>query len=534
MASRRLTPVLALVALCVLLFFFGLGSRAIWDIDEGKHASTTKVMVQTGDWITPTLDGEPFFDKPILFNWLGAIAFALLGFTEFAARLPAALLGTLGVLSVYWFGRRVFGEDTGFLSGLVLATSLLFIVLSRVVVHDIALAVSTSLCLFFFYLGATEEERRGRWFLLFYVAAGFAVLAKGPLGLALPGLVIGLYLVLTRRLGLVREMRIGWGLLIVPAIALPWYLAISLANPEYPAYFFAKHLAHLGSKDLRHAHGFFYYVPYLIGGTFPWTAFFPLALVRGFRRAFARHAEPDPAADGIRFLLVWIVASYLFFSTASAKLPTYLLPLFPPIALLVAIFLRELATTASDGLRRAAFWLHLPVTLGLWAAFAYAQLEPPVRLTEKYGVDLGKLDIFLLTIAGFAAVALYFLWRRRTDLAAATLVALMACGLVFFTTAFAPDIDPYRAAKRLSARIEEELAPEGRMCFYHRRKDSALFYTDRELVMPETVGDVGRLLAASEPVMCLIDDREMQVLAPLRDRFEVLDREGNTYLISNR
>ena len=121
-----------LVLLCLALFFLRLGGFALWDIDEGMHASTSKIMVQSGDWLAPVYNGEPFYDKPPLYNWFVALSFLVFGFTEFAARLPSALLGLGTVLLTYRFGRRMLGAEAAFLGAAVLATSLEFVVLSRI------------------------------------------------------------------------------------------------------------------------------------------------------------------------------------------------------------------------------------------------------------------------------------------------------------------------------------------------------------------------------------------------------------------
>ncbi|MGB6366058.1 MAG: glycosyltransferase family 39 protein, partial [Thermoanaerobaculia bacterium] len=167
-AERR--RILVLLALCGFLFLFQLGSRALWDHDEGIHAAMARNMVVTGDWVTPSFNGEAFFDKPILFNWIGAASFALLGFTELAARLPAALLGLACVAVTYLLGKRMFGSSVGFLGALVLATSGLFMVLARSVQYDMVLTFFTTLSLFLFYSGVVDEKHRRRYFLLFYVA----------------------------------------------------------------------------------------------------------------------------------------------------------------------------------------------------------------------------------------------------------------------------------------------------------------------------------------------------------------------------
>jgi 4-amino-4-deoxy-L-arabinose transferase-like glycosyltransferase len=137
--------ILLLVVLCLVLFFFHLGARPLWDTDEGMHASTSKGMVLSGDWITPTFNGENFYDKPVLHNWFVSISFLIFGFTEFAARLPAAILGLGGVILTYLLGRRMFSPVAGFLSGAILATNVEYAMLSRTVVHDISLCIFVTL-----------------------------------------------------------------------------------------------------------------------------------------------------------------------------------------------------------------------------------------------------------------------------------------------------------------------------------------------------------------------------------------------------
>ena len=181
--------ILVLCVLCLVVFFFQLGSHPLWDVDEGMHASTSKDMVLSGDWVTTRVNGKNFYDKTVLFNWFAALSFLVFGFTEFAARMPAALLGLGTVLVTYLLGRRLFGSRAGLLGGVILATSPEYIVLSRSVTHDISLAFFITLALFFFYAACSSQPHRRMNLFLLYAALGFAVLAKGPIGLLLPGLI---------------------------------------------------------------------------------------------------------------------------------------------------------------------------------------------------------------------------------------------------------------------------------------------------------------------------------------------------------
>jgi len=296
------------------MFFFRLGSRPLWNIDEGKHAVTSKEMVLSGDWITTTLYGENFYDKPILFNWLVALSFLVFGFTEFAARFPAAILG-LGCVGVtYLLGRSMFGPTTGFLGGMILATSGMFIVLSRSVVHDISLVFFMTLALFFFYLGYTSEQRRKTYFLLFYASLGFAVLAKGPMGVLLPGLIIGLLLLLKGKLRFLKEMEMGWGVVVFLIVAAPWYVLISLNNSDYAGYFFIENnIMRFLSLEARHARPFWFYFPVLLGGFSPWSFFLPLAFIRVFRGGWKSMNERT------LFLILWFGGDLPFLFSGKLK-----------------------------------------------------------------------------------------------------------------------------------------------------------------------------------------------------------------------
>jgi len=269
------------------------------------------------------LQWEDFHDKPILHNWLVSISFLIFGFTGFAARLPAAILGLGGVLTAYLLGRRMFGAAAGLLSGAILATSVEYTMLSRFVVHDISLCFFMTLAMFFFYEGFVDERHRRRSFILFYASLGFAVLAKGPVGVVLPGCIIGLFLMLKRKLSFLKEMEMAWGILIFLAVAAPWYVLISMRDSDYGWYFFIhNNLMRFLNPRAQHHQPFYYYFLAFSGGFFPWSCFLPLPMVQAFRGPFKRINE------GTLYLLLWFSVIFIFFSAASSKLSTYVLPYF--------------------------------------------------------------------------------------------------------------------------------------------------------------------------------------------------------------
>ena len=521
--------VLTLIGLCLFLFCFGLHSRVLWDVDEGMHAVMTKNILLNGDWVTPTFNGENFYDKPILFNWLGAVCFLLFGFNEFAARLPASIFGTAGVLVTYYLGRRMFGPTVGFLGGVFLASSAEYLLLSRVVVHDIALTLFTTLALCFFYVGLVDVERRKRYFLLFWVAAGLAILAKGPLGLALPGLVVGLFLLATRRLKLIKEMQIGWGLLILLAVAGPWYFAISLRNPDYLRYFILeKNLGSFASSDAHHAEPIYFYFRALSFGLLPWVTFVPLAALGAFRN---RDRGPG---DAVLFLLVWTGAIFAFFSLATAKLESYILPIFPAVALLFALYWYDALIDLTPSRRRGLLWSWSPLVGLMLAAVIYLWLVPPISLQIKAGLDPPRVYGFIWAVAALVILVFALLWTRKTAAAMTTIVALTGTSMVLFNLVLAPPVGPYRATKELGLRLDQRLPPGERYIFYKRIRDSAMFYTDRDAVVLENPSELMELLQSEKREFCILDERRLKGLEEVKDSFFILDQEGNKYLISNR
>ena len=526
--EREIFLILILLSLCYVLFFFRLGTPPLWDGDEGMHAATSKDMVLSGDWITPTLNGEKFYDKPVLYNWFVSLSFLVFGFNEFAARLPSALLGTGCVMIAYLLGRSMFGPMIGFLSGIVLATSGEHLVLSRVVVHDIALAFFITLALFFFYKGYKEERARKKYFLLFYGSAGFAVVAKGPVGMLLPALIIGLFLLVERRSGLLREVITPWGILLFLVIAAPWYVLIILKNREYGSYFFIEqNLMNFLSSEARHHGPFYYYFPVLAGGFFPWSGFLPLALFWGVRRRSENR-------EAVTFLAIWFFVIFAFFSVASSKLDTYILPLFPAISCLVGLLWHDLLKVQTASLRRG-FLLSFLLLFGLlFAAMLYLWFTPLTSLKLDYGLDMARLRYYgLPLLAAFVVPFGLFLKKcLRTSFLALAGVTVSSMLLAFWL--IVPMMDPYRSTKGFALKLDRMLAPGEKIVFGRVLRDSALFYTNRKALLLTTRKELTGFLTSENRVFCVIRKSLIEDDERWRRMAYIIAEEGHKAIVSNR
>ena len=518
-----------LIIFCLIMFFTLLGSRPLWDVDEGMHAATSKDMILSGDWITPQFNGENFYDKPVLFNWLAAISFLVFGFTEFAARLPAAVLGTGCVLATYFIGKRMHSAPVGLIGGLILATSVEFIVLSRVVVHDIALAFFITLALYFFFLGYTEPSRRKSVWFLFYVSLGFAVLAKGPIGLLLPGLILFIFILIKHRWDILKNMQIGWGILIFLSIAGPWYGLIILQNRDYAGYFFIQqNLAYFFSGESRHPEPFYYYIPILVGGFFPWFLFLPTAIYRTLKKGVSN------VNDGTLLLLIWFGATFIFFSIASSKLSTYILPLFPAVSLLVAKLWNDiLRTPPNESFRNGMLYPLAFLLLLTTAAMVYLLIKPLDVLMSQYGIEAIRINMISTIMVTCTGLTLFFFVKRFYRFSFATMTATVVLGIFLFLLLIVPYINPYRSTKGLADKLDTLLPPGKQLTFFHRIQDTALFYTNRKAEILWGDKALRDYLSSEKRVFCVMEKKYFDALKKVLPSAHIWGQEGDKLLISN-
>ena len=521
--------VITLIVTCLILFFFGLGTVPIKDIDEAMHAATSRDMVLSGDWVTPRYNGENFYDKTPLYNWLAAISFLIFGFTEFAARLPAALLGSGCVMITYWLARHMFGPVVAFLSALVLATSAECIVLSRVVVHDISLAFFVTLALTLFFVGYKNEKHRKPAFLFGYAALGFAVLAKGPVGVVLPMMIIGLFLICKGQLRFLKEMQIGWGLLIFLAVAAPWYILMSVRNPDYGEYFFLKqNIGSFLSQQSRHPKPFYYYIPVLMGGFFPWSLFLPLALFRALRSKTALHG------DGTIFALIWFGVIFIFFSMASSKLGTYILPLFPAAALLVGVLWYDLLYASNHVLHKGVFYSYLPFAAIMPPALIYLLLFPPGALTTDTGIPMLLVYCLAAWIVGCALLSIGLVTIKKYRAFIGSIAAMTATLFLLVLIYIAPLLGPLISSKELALKLDKLMEPGESIKFYLKGRPSFIFYANRSAELLENPQQLMEYMANGKKVYCVFKYDDWEDVESLHDTMQIVAKIGDKLIVSNK
>lgn len=351
----------ALLAVALVVWFANLDARHLIKSDEGRYAEIPREMVASGDWITPRLNDFKYFEKPPLQYWATAAFYTAFGVSEWTARLWTALTGLATVLFTGFFAARLFGMTVGVTAGIVAGSSLMLVALAHLLTLDMGLTCFMTLTLGAFLLaqrdGATAAETR-YWMLASWAGMALGVLSKGLIALVLSGGVLVLYSLWQRDAALWTRLHLVKGFALFLAIVAPWFVAVSLANPEFPRFFFwHEHV----ERFLTRVHGRYappwYFIPVLAAGMLPWTLLLPKALALGVRRSEGSRFQPA------RLLWLWSVLIFAFFSASSSKLASYVLPIVPALAVLVALALQEVSV-------RALRWTLVPVTVGALAAAA--------------------------------------------------------------------------------------------------------------------------------------------------------------------
>ncbi len=328
---------LVVAALTGIIWFSLLGYRDLFDPDEGRYAQIPAAMADSGDWLTPRLNGVKYFEKPALQYWASAVVFKLAGKGNASARLIPALAGYLGALFAALLAHRLFGARAAWFAFLFTGSSLMWVVMGHVLTLDILL--STFLFIGMGCLAIAQQERCDtarlrNWMLAGWVALAMAVLTKGLIGLALPVTSVMVYSLWQRDWQIWKHLQLRGGLLLFFVMVSPWFIAVSLKNPEFAHFFFIHEHWDRYTSNVHHRGGpIYYFVPLLLLGLLPWLLVSLDALVRP---AFKWLPENAGGFDAARLLWSFVAVTFVFFSLGNSKLPAYILPLIPAVTVLAA------------------------------------------------------------------------------------------------------------------------------------------------------------------------------------------------------
>jgi 4-amino-4-deoxy-L-arabinose transferase-like glycosyltransferase len=454
--SRPLTDWLLLAGFCGFLYFFGLASFGLIGADEPRYAQVAREMFAAHEWVTPTLGGKPWLEKPVLYYWQAMLSYRIFGVSDWSARLPSAVDATLMVVACYLFLRR-FRPGLQLDGALMTASAAGVIGFGRAASTDMPLAACFTVSMLAWC--AWFESGRKRYLALFYLFLGLGTLAKGPVAVFLAGAVILIFAAARAEMKLV--LRTLWipGILLFLIVTLPWYVAVQLRDPEFFRVFILQHnLARFSTNLYRHEEPFWYYLPVILVGLVPWTMFVASAAFESIRAWWAQGRKFLQSEGAfLAFLLTWIAVPLVLFSISRSKLPGYIVPALPAGTLLLAEYLRQRITTDASGNNnddRPSLFLSL-----LHALVAASPLVPAMMMqaiVTQHRLPWGNALAISIGFAIVLAVGIVLTLQTKAGLRMLRFVTLVP--VVLIVTAVlrlgAPSLDATLSARPVATEID--------------------------------------------------------------------------------
>jgi 4-amino-4-deoxy-L-arabinose transferase-like glycosyltransferase len=543
-ASARWRIVVA--ALAVFMLFFQLGSRGLNEPDEGRYAEVGREMAATGDWLVPHLNGVEHLSKPPITYWLIGLSIRAFGVNEFAARLPAALAGLGTLAAVFLLARSVWNDDgrVALWAVVALLTCIEFAVVARLITTDMILTCFVTWSVWWFWRWYISADRPWGKIAWFYVFLGLAMMTKGPVGVVLPMFAI---------FGLrwknpnfkLRQMHWGKGMLAFVAIAAPWFVALAWRQPELWHYFLVREtFERVATDNLHRTKPFWFFVPMMLAGCWPWTPLLP-ALLRT-----PRHTTRE--RELARLCVGWWVLGFLLFTLSRSKLPTYIVPLYAPVALLIAPLVARAAAGLDEHEKASATWYAWAmITLQVAAIFGAACYAHRRNALPQATV------LALTIVAGTGAISTAaMVVHGRLDAAAGAFV-VTACAITIVATIGFQSVEcnlgSQSSARAIGQRIHRE-DPAGRetVLAYRTSIRSLSFYsghsvssfcaaneseagTEPTAASSLTEDGVRSLLRGQQRMFCVADDHYVETVNGLAGHpLTVFECCGPWVLLSNQ
>jgi 4-amino-4-deoxy-L-arabinose transferase-like glycosyltransferase len=517
--SRRSVLWLLLVA-AVLPYFVGLDDSSIWDANEAFYVETPREMLESGDYVSPSFNYEPRFNKPVLSYWIVAGFYRLFGISPGVQRLPMAIAAVVLIAVAFFLARAAYPPesadsggrlDAALWAALGLALTPRLLMFSRRIFIDMYITMFMGLTLLFFALAERYPAKRRLFLVLMYVAAGLGVLTKGPVALLLPGLVFAAYLILRGEIRRIREMMLPAGALIVMAIVVPWY-AVLYARSGWT------HIGSflLGENVARYTEGYgvdsvrgpVFYLPVLFSDSFPWSVFLFAAAIAGWRSR--RSTIPDERVTRFRLLLwLWIAIIVLFFSLSAAKQDLYIFPIIPAVAALAGL---AIARGLAQEPRTARAIRVTTVVIGLLVVFIAAGVVYLFREGgSNYALD-GALTTSLVGIAGGMVVtALALSYRLLASLLAVALTFILLNWI--FVLRVLPSFEAYKPAPGFARTLEPLLTPDAVVATYDEALPSLVFYLRRHVEQLFEEDRIVALLEGNRPAYAILSRENYRAIA---------------------
>ena len=521
--ARKLVLCLLLTA-AILPFWIGIGDSTLWDANEAFYAETPRVMIETGDYVSPSFNANPRFNKPPLTYWVVAISYKIFGVSEWSERLPI-VLGAMGLIAAaFVIGQIVWGTEAGLWAAIVMATLPRFLMHSRRTSIDVFLTLFMGLTLMFFVLAELRPERRRSWLCLMYASVGLGFMTKGPVAVVLPGAAIFIYLLIEKRLKDIGKMMVPAGIAIFLAIVVPWYLLVYRKHGgSYIVSFILNENISRYTDEGWGPRRQFFYLQTLLGDLFPWSLLVIAGLVCVlFRKQIGQavfggggrtdegppviNDGPDVEFSIARLMGIWIVVIVGFYSLSRNQQDQYMMPTYLAAAVLSGALIAAFIDKRADWTR----WLFV-ATGGLFAAIGGSFVYIVSRTSN---LDLAGTDLvgYILLAGGLATLVFALIGKR--ELAVYSKIWAIVGVMFVFVILTLPDFERYKPVKALSEVIAQNAGPEARIGYYRYTAPTMVFYLHRPVLEYFQEKEMIALFASGGPAYMIMTEADYKAIRP--------------------
>jgi len=452
---------------CIYFLFFHLGSYGLFETTDARYAEISYEMTKTGDFITPHLNYIKHFHKPPFTYWITSLGYHIFGYNEWGARFFLGIAGLLILIITFLLSSSMFDVETGIFSSFILLSMVGFIAVTHIVSTDVYLLASITLSIYLLW----QWENRNTSPLWLWTILGISSLIKGPVGPILIGIIVIIYLILSGQIKRIKELQIKKGILIFSIIAFPWYIIVCLKNKGlFPYFIHAQFLSRLTSGTMGHTYPWHYYLWILPLLIFPWTIYLIPALGGNFFRLNRERL----------LLILWVIIPFILFSLMKTKLPFYIMPCFPPLAILLATRWNSPKESKLLNITNRVMWVLILILAIISFGIAIEIIPLPKHLSEWQSLKsmwlIGGLILCGLTALGYIALK-----KRKVILNFYILVALVASTSIPLLSHV--DRLPLNTYASLGERIELLARPEDMIAQYKCYLRSLPFYVGRRVVL---------------------------------------------------
>lgn len=515
MNSRNYGAFLITAIISMIIIFFNLDGIPLLDPDEPVYAETPKEMFLYNDFISPRIFGEFWYDKPPMYYWLVALSYKVFGINDFAARFPSGSLAVVCIFVMWYFGNKIFNQRTGILSALILLTSVEYFYLGKAAVTDITLNLFLTCSLFSFI---TKK------YYLFYFFAGLAVLTKGPIGLFFPGIIVFIYLVVTNNLKEITRIKLPVGIVIFSILALPWYIIMyHLHGSIFIDTFLGFHnLTRFTTPEHPSGVVWYYYIPVLIIGFFPWNAL----LIQSIYHSFIHYRDKF---NELVFLNIWFIVVFLFFSISQTKLVSYILPMYPPMAMLIGWYIDKISNNYYNAKRQYSWSI---LSCILIVGFIIGAL---LNINQIPNYNQSVVFLIVTLISMFVCI-IFFTWKNQieklfwTNVLGMTIFSIVLAGMLF--PAIAPQFSTYNTVRQFEECydnnspifISKFLHPG--FSFYSNKYGSELIFSD------DSIPNLEVILEENEQAYFILRDIDyMRIPENTQNKLSTIKKSDNKLIL---